>query len=234
MESSLSRPLPQTIAIDGPAASGKSTVGGLVAKRLGYICLDTGIMYRAVASQAIEHGVPVDNEAAITALAESLDIDVSPPSVDDGRQFDVFINRHDRSWAIRTNEVNQNVSEVSVYPGVRKAMTELQRKIAQKGNIIMLGRDIGTVVLPDADLKIYLDASVCVRAERRLKEEVARGNPLTFDDVVKSLAHRDQLDSTRKLAPLRAAEDAIVVDTDNLDIDAAVERLLEIIYAWEN
>ncbi len=138
-------------------------------------------MYRAVACEALETGVPIDDEPAISELAEGLDVDVVPASVDDGRQFDVLINGKDRTWEIRSNEVNGSVSEVSVYPGVRVAMTELQRKIASKGRIVVLGRDIGTVVLPDADLKIYLDASIEVRAQRRLLEELSRGNTLDLE-----------------------------------------------------
>ena len=171
MMKACSKSKPETIAIDGPAASGKSTIGALVAEKLGYVWLDTGIMYRAVACEALETGVAIEDEKAVTLLAEGLDVDVVQASVEDGRQFDVLINGKDRTWEIRSNEVNGSVSEVSVYPGVRVAMTDLQRKIASRGHIVVLGRDIGTVVLPDADLKIYLDASIEVRAQRRLLEE---------------------------------------------------------------
>lgn len=225
--------IPETIAIDGPAASGKSTIGALVADKLGYVWLDTGIMYRAVACEALETGVPIDDERAVSQLAESLEVDVVQATVDDGRQFDVLINGKDRTWQIRSNEVNSSVSEVSVYPGVRVAMTELQRKIASKGRIVVLGRDIGTVVLPNADLKIYLDASIEVRARRRQKEELARGNTLDLQKTIDMLKHRDVIDSTREHAPLKAAEDAVFVNTDELDIEQVVEELMRIISDWK-
>lgn len=233
MKTSSCKPIPNTIAIDGPAASGKSTIGAIVAEKLGYVWLDTGIMYRAVACESLETGVPIEDEAAVTALSEKLDVDVVPATVDDGRQFDVLINGKDRTWEIRSNEVNGCVSEVSVYPGVRIAMTELQRKIAQKGKIVVLGRDIGTVVLPKADLKIYLDASIEVRAQRRLLEERARGNMLDLEKTIEMLRHRDVIDSSREHAPLKAAEDAILVNTDDLTIDGVVERIMEIVAEWE-
>ncbi len=233
MKTSSCKPIPNTIAIDGPAASGKSTIGAIVAEKLGYVWLDTGIMYRAVACESLETGVPIEDEAAVTALSEKLDVDVVPATVNDGRQFDVLINGKDRTWEIRSNEVNGCVSEVSVYPGVRIAMTELQRKIAQKGKIVVLGRDIGTVVLPKADLKIYLDASIEVRAQRRLLEERARGNMLDLEKTIEMLRHRDVIDSSREHAPLKAAEDAILVNTDDLTIDGVVERIMEIVAEWE-
>jgi cytidylate kinase len=233
MMKACSKSKPETIAIDGPAASGKSTIGALVAEKLGYVWLDTGIMYRAVACEALETGIAIEDEKAVTLLAESLDVDVVQASVEDGRQFDVLINGKDRTWEIRSNEVNGTVSEVSVYPGVRVAMTDLQRKIASRGHIVVLGRDIGTVVLPDADLKIYLDASIEVRAQRRLLEELARGNQLDLEKTIEMLRHRDVIDSTREHAPLKAAEDAILVNTDHLNIDEVVAKIMEIISDWQ-
>ena len=233
MMKACSKSKPETIAIDGPAASGKSTIGALVAEKLGYVWLDTGIMYRAVACEALETGIAIEDEKAVTLLAESLDVDVVQASVEDGRQFDVLINGKDRTWEIRSNEVNGTVSEVSVYPGVRVAMTDLQRKIASRGHIVVLGRDIGTVVLPDADLKIYLDASIEVRAQRRLLEELARGNQLDLEKTIEMLRHRDVIDSTREHAPLKAAEDAILVNTDHLNIEQVVAKIMEIISDWQ-
>lgn len=233
MMKACSKSKPETIAIDGPAASGKSTIGALVAEKLGYVWLDTGIMYRAVACEALETGVAIEDEKAVTLLAEGLDVDVVQASVEDGRQFDVLINGKDRTWEIRSNEVNGSVSEVSVYPGVRVAMTDLQRKIASRGHIVVLGRDIGTVVLPNADLKIYLDASIEVRAQRRLLEELARGNQLDLEKTIEMLRHRDVIDSTREHAPLKAAEDAILVNTDHLNIDQVVAKIMEIISDWQ-
>ena len=232
MKNNPCKKIPSIIAIDGPAASGKSTIGAIVADRLDYVWLDTGIMYRAVACESLETGVAIEDETAVTALAEKLDVDVVPATVDDGRQFDVLINGKDRTWQIRSNEVNGCVSEVSVYPGVRVAMTDLQRKIAQKGRIVVLGRDIGTVVLPNADLKIYLDASIEVRAQRRLLEERARGNVLDLEKTIEMLRHRDVIDSSREHAPLKAADDAILVNTDQLTIEGVVEKILGIIEDW--
>ena len=216
---------PQIIAIDGPAASGKSTVGAELANRLGYLCLDTGIMYRAVTWQALAEGLDPEDETAITRLAETIEIDVQPGSVSDGRAFDVLINHQDHTWDIRSPEVNQQVSLVSSYPGVRHAMTIQQRKIAGRGRIVMLGRDIGTVVLPDADLKIYLDASLKVRAKRRFEEEKARSSCVTYQEVVSSLKRRDKIDSSRKFAPLKIAADAVVINTDNMSAAQVVEYI---------
>ncbi|HOE34624.1 MAG: (d)CMP kinase [Chloroflexi bacterium] len=226
--------VPQTIAIDGPAASGKTTVGAELANRLGYLCLDTGIMYRAITWQALSEGLNPEDEAAISRLAESIEIDVRPKSAEDGRAFDVLINHQDHTWDIRKPEVNQHVSLISSYPGVRSAMTLQQRKIAARGKIVMLGRDIGSVVLPDADLKIYLDASLKVRARRRYEEEKARGNVVTYQSVVASLRRRDKIDSSRKFAPLKIADDAVVINTDALSAEQVVEKILALISARES
>jgi len=221
--------LPRTIAIDGPAASGKTTIGTLLAEELGYLCLDTGIMYRAVTWQALAEGIDPEDEESVTKLAEQIEIDVLPKSVEDGRPFDVLINGLDRTWEIRSPEVNQNVSLISSYPGVREAMTRQQRKIAERGKVVMLGRDIGTVVLPDADLKVYLDASLKVRAQRRYAEEIAHGNCVHLDEVIASLKHRDAIDSTRKVAPLKVAPDAVVINTDNLTIAQVIDKIKTIL-----
>lgn len=220
---------PNIIAIDGPAASGKSTIGNLIANKLGYISLDTGIMYRAVAYKAVQEGVDVFDDQDVSDLAEKILIDIRPSYQDDGRQFDVIIDGIDRSWDIRTPEVNQVVSEVSVYPRVRKAMTELQREIAKTGKIVMIGRDIGTVVLPQADMKIYLEASVEVRAQRRYIEELSRGKKVCLDEIADSLRHRDEIDSGRAVAPLRPADDAIVVNSDDMTVYEVVEFILGLI-----
>ena len=157
--------LPFTIAIDGPAASGKSTLGELLAERLGYFYFDTGIMYRAVTWEALRRGILIGDESGITRLAESIQIDLLSPTEQDGRQFTVTVDGRDVTWEIRRPEVDANVSPVSTYPGVRAAVTPQQRRIAKRGRVIMAGRDIGTVVLPEANLKIFLDASVDERAE---------------------------------------------------------------------
>ena len=209
---------PYIIAIDGPAASGKSTIGGLLAERLGYVYLDTGVMYRAVAWAALDRGIDIDDEAAVTELAEHVQIDVLTPSLDDGRQYTVMCDGRDVTWAIRTPEVDRAVSPVSVYPGVRAAMSAQQRRIGLAGHVVMVGRDIGTVVLPEADPKIYLDAALEERARRRLLERQARGELAVYEQVLAIVRRRDEIDSQRATAPLRPAPDAVIVDSTYLDI----------------
>jgi cytidylate kinase len=222
--------IPGVIAIDGPAASGKSTVGIILARDLGYICLDTGIMYRAVTLAALDRDISINDEQAITSLAEMIRIDVFPPSFDDSRSFDVFVDCKDVTWDIRAPRVNANVSAVSAYRGVRTAMTIQQRRIGEAGKIVMLGRDIGTIVLPFADLKIYLDASVEERARRRYEEYKLMGMSVSYEEILESLKLRDQIDSTRAVAPLTIPEDAFVIDTNDMTIDEVVSKIKEIIY----
>ncbi len=216
---------PSTIAIDGPAAAGKSTIGGLLAERLGYLYLDTGAMYRAVTWMALERGVDVADEDGVTALARTMKIDITRPSVDDGRQYTVLADGDDVTWDIRRPEVDGSVSPVSAYPGVRRVLTEQQRLIADRGRVVMIGRDIGTVVMPDADLKIYLDASPEERARRRYLELLERGEDADYDKILRAMKRRDRIDSNRAVAPLRAAEDAIRVETDNLSIDEVLHMV---------
>jgi cytidylate kinase len=223
---------PSIIAIDGPAASGKSTVGGLLAARLGYIYFDTGVMYRAVTWVVLERGVAIEDEAGVTALAERLAIDVVRPTADDGRQYTVLADGQDVTWEIRRPEVDRGVSPVSAYPGVRSALTKQQRRIGSKGEIVMVGRDIGTVVLPDADLKIYLDARAEERARRRYREMLSRGESADYDSVLASVRRRDLIDSGRALAPLRAADDAVVIDTTSLKIDQVIERVFALVDSY--
>jgi len=221
---------PATIAIDGPASSGKSTIGELLARRMGYLYFDTGVMYRAVTWAALERGISIADEPAVTALAERLDIDVIPPTRDDGRQYTVLADGTDVTWAIRTPEVNGNVSAVSAYPGVRRALVRQQRRVATGEAVVMVGRDIGTVVLPEADLKLYLDASVEERALRRWREVQARGNGTTYETVLSSMRRRDEIDSHRQVSPLRLADDAVLLDTTDMGIEevlARVEQLVE-------
>ena len=219
---------PNTIAIDGPAGSGKSTLGCLLADELGYLYFDTGVMYRAVTLAAIQHGLAIEDEAGIGQLANQVRIDVQPPSVADGRSYDVLLDDEDVTWAIRKETVNAAVSPVSTYAAVRDAMTEQQRRIAHENRVVMVGRDIGTVVMPDADLKIYLDASVEVRAERRYEELLARGEEADYDLVLASLRNRDRIDSGRKIAPLRPAEDAVIINADDLGIMEVLAKAKEL------
>jgi len=216
---------PSVIAIDGAAASGKSTVGGILARRLGYLYFDTGVMYRAVTWAALQREIPIDDETMVTALAESLVIEVTPPTQNDGRQYTVYADGQDVTWAIRQPAIDTAVSPVSAYPGVRRALTEQQRRIAAKGCIVMVGRDIGTVVLPNADLKLYMQASVEERARRRYQECRARGQNTTYREVLASMRRRDQIDSQRTYAPLRPADDAIIVDTDGLTVEEVLTQI---------
>jgi len=217
---------PSVIAIDGPAASGKSTLGLKIARELGYLFFDTGVMYRAVTWIALDHDIDVKDEAKITALAEETPIDVAPASKSDGRACDVLVAGKDITWETRLPLVDANVSIVSAYRGVRAALSRQQRRIGQRGNVVMVGRDIGTVVLPEADLKVYLDASAEERAKRRFDEMTARGANVKFEDVLAKVIERDRIDSTRDVAPLKAANDAIVIDSNNLDVNEVFKKVL--------
>ena len=219
-----------TIAIDGPAASGKSTIAATLARQLGYLYFDTGVMYRAATWAVLDRGVDISDEAAVTTCVELLQIDVNPPSRDDGRQCDVMCDGADVTWAIRSPEVAANVSPVSVYPGVRSVLAAQQRRIGLRGHVVMVGRDIGTVVLPEADLKIYLDASAEERARRRYLEVQARGDgPQTYEDILDNVKSRDAIDSGRATAPLKAAPDAVIIDSTGLSVDEVVARVLDFI-----
>lgn len=217
------------IAIDGPAGSGKSTVAQRLAQRLGYLYFDTGVMYRAVTLAALRASLAMDDQASVETLAHAVSIDVRPASRDDGRQYDVLLDEEDVTWDLRSPSVEAEVSRISSYAGVRQAMSARQRQIGLRGRVVMVGRDIGTVVLPEADLKVYLDASVEERARRRWREAQARGEAvMSYDDVLAAMRERDRIDSTRQVAPLRAAADAIVVDSTQLAIDQVVERVWQL------
>ncbi|MEA2008175.1 MAG: (d)CMP kinase [Chloroflexota bacterium] len=221
--------IPECIAIDGPAASGKSTVANKISQKIGYLYFDTGVMYRAVTWLTLRHEVSFGDENAVSALAENIPIDVNPPSVADGRDCDIFVEGEDITWKIRLPEVDANVSIVSVYPGVRAALTAQQRRIGLQGQVVMVGRDIGTMVLPEAELKIYLDASAKERARRRYQERLERGEEADFEVILENVRRRDKIDSTREVAPLKAAKDAVIIDTNDLTIEdvlAEVERLI--------
>ncbi len=221
-------PLPSIIAIDGPAASGKSTLGFRLAEVLGYLYFDTGLMYRAVTWLALNRGIDVNDESAVTRLAEDVPIEVTAPSLEDGRACDVVVDGHDITWEIRKPEVDANVSVVSAYAGVRKALSTQQRRIGMRGRVVMVGRDIGTVVLPEADIKIYLDASPEERANRRHKEILGRGGRANYADVLGKVRDRDRIDSTRAIAPLKPANDAVILDSDALDADEVFEKAYDL------
>ena len=214
------------ITIDGPVASGKTTVGKNLAEKLGFTFLDTGVMYRAVTLAVIEHNIDPHDESAVCELAEKIVIEVFPASVEDGRQYDVMVDGQDVTWELKEDAVRDNVSLISTYQRVRKAMTDKQREIGEQGKIVMVGRDIGTVVLPDAAFKFFLIASVGERAKRRYLETQASGKPATLNEIQKSLEERDKIDSSRKLAPLKPAEDAVIIDTNNKTISQVVDEIL--------
>ncbi|MCS7221225.1 MAG: (d)CMP kinase [Anaerolineae bacterium] len=220
---------PSVITIDGPAASGKSTVGQRLAKALGYLYFDTGVIYRAVTLAALRRKLDLADEEALVRLAEQIRIDVIPPTLDDGRQYTVLIDGEDVTWDLRRPEVEAHVSLVSAYPGVRAALLTQQRRIAAGGRVVMVGRDIGTVVVPDADLKIYLDASPEERARRRYLELRARGQLVDYEEILTAMRQRDQTDSQRATAPLRPAEDAIIVDSTHMDIEAVLNHILALV-----
>ena len=222
--------IPKIIAIDGPAASGKSTLGHKLAQALGYLYFDTGVMYRAVTWLALRRRVEIGDEAAINSLAERAKIDVRPPSIQDGRAYDVIVDGQDITWDIRRPEIDGNVSPVSAYAGVRKALSAQQRRIGKRGLVVMVGRDIGTVILPKAELKIYLDASVEERARRRFEELRGRGEPADYDTILQAMSRRDQIDSHRKVAPLRPAKDAHILCSDGLDADQVLELAKALVF----
>jgi cytidylate kinase len=214
-----------TITLDGPAASGKSTLGERLAKSLNFMYLDTGVMYRAVTLAAIKKNIDISDEMMVTKVAEEIDLDIHPATIEDGRSNDIILDGYDVTWEIRLPDVESNVSQVSAYKGVRIAMTEKQREIGSRGKIVMVGRDIGTVVLPEAEIKLYLDASVEERAKRRYLELVKRGKEVSFESVLDDLKRRDNIDSSREIAPLRPAEDAIMIDSDNMNAEEVFEYI---------
>ncbi len=216
------------IALDGPAASGKSTLGRRLADSLGYLFFDTGVMYRAITWIALQQDMNLKDGAAITSLAQQAQIDIRPPSKADGRACDVVIAEKDVTWEMRGSDVDANVSVVSAYAGVRKALSEQQRRIGLRGKVVMVGRDIGTVVLPEARIKVYLDASAEERAKRRYNEIVARGEKANYDEILKKVIERDHVDSTRAVAPLRPADDAVIIDSDKMNADEVFTRVMEL------
>lgn len=222
---------PAVIAIDGPAASGKSTLGLKLAAALNYLFFDTGVMYRAITWAVLQRGTPLDDPEALSRLAEAVEIDVLPASEADGRSSDVLLDGEDVTWEIRSPEVDANVSAVSATPGVRRALLEKQRRIGMRGRVVMVGRDIGTVVIPEAGLKLYLDASVEERARRRFMEQVQRGESAEYAQILEAMTERDRYDSSRPIAPLRAADDAIILKSDDLGAEDVLAQVLEIIAA---
>ncbi len=212
------------IAIDGPAGAGKSTIAKAVAAKLGHIYVDTGAMYRAMALFFLRQGIDLNDEKQITAACDGADVSIE---YIDGSQR-VILCGEDVSEAIREERVGNSASIISVYPSVRTKMTTLQRKLASLRPVVMDGRDIGTVVLPDASCKIFLDASPEVRAARRVKQLLEKGVETAFDEVLADIRDRDERDRNRPIAPLIAAKDAVTVDTSDMTLEQVINRLLEI------
>lgn len=213
------------VAIDGPAGAGKSTIAKKIAKDKGYIYVDTGAMYRAMGLYVLRNNVNGEDEDAVNAICDQVEISIA---YENNEQivylFDENINDY-----LRTEEVGKMASKVATYPKVRLKLVELQRELASKQNVVMDGRDIGTYVLPNANTKIFLTASSFVRAERRYKELTEKGFDCDIEEIEEEIIKRDKQDSEREMAPLKQAEDAILVDTSDLSIDEVVERIKEII-----
>lgn len=218
-------PTPSIIALDGPAASGKSTLGQLLATHFGYVYFDTGILYRAVTYLALNLGLDLTDGRALAELASRTVFTVEPPLVADGRQYTVRADGEDITWPLRAATVERHVSQVSCHPAVRAALLKQQRDIGKAGQVVMAGRDIGVVVLPEADLKIYLDASVEERAKRRAGELQRRGKPAAYEDVLRDLVRRDARDAENTL---RAA-DAHALSTDGQTPEQLLAEILAMI-----
>lgn len=214
-----------TVAIDGPASSGKSTVAKKIAEDLGLIYVDTGAMYRSLTYLALKNNIDIHDEKALVEVLEHTIIHFK--RTEEGQL--VFIDKEDVTSAIRQNDVSNAVSDVSAHPSVRKELVSRQQKMAEKHGVIMDGRDIGTVVLPKADVKIFMVASVEERAKRRHNENIQKGIPSDFEQLKKEIAERDYKDSNREVSPLKQAEDAILIDTTKLTIQEVIEKIKKII-----
>lgn len=213
------------VAIDGPAGSGKSSTAKEVARRLNFTYVDTGAMYRAVTLAMLRKNIPIDDQELITQLACQLDIRFR--WIDDVHH--TFMDDEDVTDAIRTSAVAEMVSPVSAIPGVRVVMVEQQRAMAKNDNIVMEGRDIGTVVFPNADFKFYMDADIRVRAQRRINDYRKIGQALSVDEIIRELQKRDRIDSSRSHSPLKKARDAIIIDTTDLSFQEQVDQIIAII-----
>lgn len=213
------------VAIDGPAGAGKSTVSRGAAKAVGYIYVDTGALYRAVGVNALRKGIDTKDKSAVAATLADISVDL----VFENGEQKVLLNGEDVSTEIRTPPASMAASDVSAVPEVRAFLFDLQRDIAARNNCIMDGRDIGTVVLPDAKVKIFLTASPEERATRRYKELIEKGNDVNYKDVLEDLIQRDYNDSHREIAPLKPAEDSVIFDTTGLNLEESVEKIVKII-----
>ena len=213
------------IAIDGPAGAGKSSISKVVANELGYLYIDTGAMYRGVTWAVLDSNVDVNNQKEVEALLPSLDLTLEPTA----SACKVFVKGQDVTDLIRQQQINENVSTIASYKGVREYLVERQQAMAAVGGVILDGRDIGSVVLPDAELKIYLTASVDARAKRRWLEVQGTSNEQPLEDIKKNVESRDEMDKNRDESPLVCVEDAIVVDSSNMTFDETVEHILHLV-----
>ena len=213
------------VGIDGPAGSGKGTVTKQVANRLGLINIDTGSTYRCVALESINQGVPLEDKEKIIEIAKTIKIDIEP--LPDGDK--IFLNGKEVTKEIRSKEVTKIVSQISSIKEVRFEMVNLQRKLAEGKDVIMEGRDIGTYVFPNADVKIYLDASIEERAKRRYKENQEKNINMSYEEVIENIRKRDENDKAKEIGALKKAKDSIVIDTTKLTIEEVVEKIIEII-----
>lgn len=217
-----------SIALDGPAGSGKSTIAKLVAHQLHYTYIDTGAMYRAITLKALRHGADLNDPKELTRLAEQTTIELQYQTSGDEAILKVLLDGEDVSEAIRSLEVTNNVSVVAAVPGVRAALVKLQQQMAREGGVVMDGRDIGTVVLPNAELKIFLTASVAERGRRRWAELEAKGVLVDLEELIRQIERRDYIDSHRETDPLRQAPDALLLDTTDLTIDQVVREVMNL------
>jgi cytidylate kinase len=221
----MTRPRP-VIAIDGPAGVGKSTTSRELARRLGYTLVDTGALYRGVALAARERGIDWGDEAAVVAICPEIELGFA--SQEDGTPR-LLLDGIDRGDDIRTPEMSSGASQVSAYSGVRRALLGIQRQLGAQGGVVLEGRDIGTVVFPDAEVKLFLTASAEERARRRVKDLESRGIMVDYDELLAQIRARDEADSTRAIAPLRPAEDAVILDSTSLDLEAVIRHVLELV-----
>ena len=218
------------ITIDGPSSAGKSTVGEKLAHNIGYRFLDTGCLYRALTVATLQRNIPITDTHAIIKLASDIDIVVQTSTIEDGRQYTVLIDTIDVTWELRSSSTDTNVSLISTIPDVRQLLTEQMRSIANGTNIVMVGRDIGTVVVPEAALKFYLDASIDERARRRHNENIENGIKSDYKEILANLQTRDHIDTQRDSAPLRKPKTAYIIDTTSMETTNVLNEMLRIFH----
>tara|TARA_B100001123_G_scaffold116844_1_gene136041 strand:- start:3715 stop:4404 length:690 start_codon:yes stop_codon:yes gene_type:complete len=219
-----------TITIDGPSSSGKSTVGEKLAHNIGYNFLDTGCLYRALTVATLQRNIPITDTDTIIKLAGDIDIVVKPSTVEDGRQYTVLIDKVDVTWELRSSSTDTNVSLISTIPDVRHLLTEQMRSIAKGANVVMVGRDIGTVVVPEAPLKFYLDASIDERARRRHNENMRNGQESDYKEILVNLQARDDIDTQRDNAPLKKPTNAYIINTTTMKPKNVLKEMLRIFH----